>query len=151
MLPITSEIFYFESGLIYIFQGYYDAMDAGYKDEYGYVYVTARDDDIINVAGHRISTSALEDVVLAHPDISDATVVGVPESTKGEVPLCLFILKKGKCNIYKAPEETTFFSFNIASDCFSTFLWNRIINNSESKGHGRNNYCHKSLGECKSC
>lgn len=77
-----------------IFQGYYDTMDAGYIDEYGYMYVTARDDDVINVAGHRISTSAIEDVVLAHPDVGDATVVGVPEATKGEVPLCLYVLKK---------------------------------------------------------
>lgn len=69
-------------------------MDAGYIDEYGYVYVTARDDDVINVAGHRLSTSALEDVILAHPDVADATVVGVPEPTKGEVPLCLYVLRK---------------------------------------------------------
>lgn len=68
-------------------------MDAGYIDEYGYIYVTARDDDVINVAGHRISTSALEDVVLSHSDVADAAVVGVPEFTKGEVPLCLFVIK----------------------------------------------------------
>lgn len=73
------------------YPGYYDTMDAGYIDEYGYVYVTARDDDVINVAGHRLSTSALEDVVLGHPDVVDATVVGVPEATKGEIPLCLFV------------------------------------------------------------
>lgn len=75
------------------FQGYYDTMDAGYKDENGYVYITARDDDIINVAGHRISTMALEDAVLRHPDVADAAVFGVPEPTKGEVPLCLYIIK----------------------------------------------------------
>ncbi|XP_026470660.1 acyl-CoA synthetase short-chain family member 3, mitochondrial-like [Ctenocephalides felis] len=75
------------------YPGYYDTMDAGYKDEFGYVYVTARDDDVINVAGHRLSTSGLEDVVLGHPDVADAAVVGVPEPTKGEVPLCLFIQK----------------------------------------------------------
>lgn len=68
-------------------------MDAGYKDENGYIYITARDDDIINVAGHRISTMALEDAVLRHPDVSDAAVFGVPEPTKGEVPLCLYIMK----------------------------------------------------------
>lgn len=73
------------------FPGYYDTMDAGYIDEFGYVYVTARDDDIINVAGHRISTAALEDIILAHPDIVEAIVVGVPDHTKGEVPLCLYI------------------------------------------------------------
>lgn len=68
-------------------------MDAGYKDENGYVYITARDDDIINVAGHRISTMALEDAVLRHPDVADAAVFGVPEPTKGEVPCCLYIIR----------------------------------------------------------
>lgn len=68
-------------------------MDAGYKDENGYIFITARDDDIINVSGHRISTMALEDAVLRHPDVADAAVFGVPESTKGEVPLCLYIIK----------------------------------------------------------
>lgn len=71
-------------------------MDAGYVDEFGYVYVTARDDDVINVAGHRLSTSALEDVMLTHSDIADAAVIGVPEPTKGEIPLCLFVVKKSK-------------------------------------------------------
>lgn len=75
-------------------------MDAGYIDQYGYVYVTARDDDVINVAGHRLSTSALEDVILAHPDVADATVIGVPEPTKGEVPMCLFVMKKSKQEIH---------------------------------------------------
>ncbi|XP_076290784.1 acyl-CoA synthetase short-chain family member 3, mitochondrial [Lasioglossum baleicum] len=73
--------------------GYYDTMDVGYKDEYGFVYVMARDDDIINVAGHRLSTAALEDVIMAHPDVTEAAVVGVPDSTKGEVPLCLYIMR----------------------------------------------------------
>ncbi|PNF42888.1 Acyl-CoA synthetase short-chain family member 3, mitochondrial [Cryptotermes secundus] len=77
-----------------IFDGFYDTMDAGFIDENGYVYVMARDDDVINVAGHRLSTAALEDVVLSHPDIGDAAVIGVPEPTKGEIPLCLFIVKQ---------------------------------------------------------
>lgn len=71
-------------------------MDAGYIDEFGYIYVMARDDDVINVAGHRISTAALEDVILSHPDVADATVVGVPETTKGEIPACLFVMKRSK-------------------------------------------------------
>lgn len=75
-------------------QGYYDTMDAGYIDEFGYVYVTARDDDVINVAGHRISTAALEDIILGHIDVADAAVVGVPDLTKGEIPLCLYV-KRG--------------------------------------------------------
>lgn len=74
-------------------QGYYDTMDAGYIDENGYVYITARDDDVINVAGHRLSTMAIEDAALRHPDLADAVVFGVPEPAKGEVPLCLFIKK----------------------------------------------------------
>lgn len=74
-------------------QGFYDTMDAGYKDENGYIFVTARDDDVINVAGHRISTNSLEDAVLRHPDVSDVAVFGVPEPTKGEVPCCLYITK----------------------------------------------------------
>ncbi|EDW83410.1 uncharacterized protein Dwil_GK22332 [Drosophila willistoni] len=73
------------------FPGHYDTMDAGYKDELGYVFVTARDDDVINVAGHRLSTSSLEDAVLRHPDVVDVAVFGVPEATKGQVPLCLYI------------------------------------------------------------
>lgn len=75
------------------YPGYYDTMDAGYKNENGYVFVTARDDDIINVAGHRISTSSLEDAILRHPDVADCAVFGVPENTKGEVPLCLYVTK----------------------------------------------------------
>lgn len=70
-------------------------MDAGYVDEVGYVFVTARDDDVINVAGHRISTSSLEDAVLRHPDIADAAVFGVPEPTKGQIPLCLYVTRDG--------------------------------------------------------
>lgn len=73
-------------------------MDAGYRDEFGYLYVTARDDDVINVAGHRLSTCALEDVMFSHPDIADGIVIGVPEPTKGEIPLCLFVMKKGIIN-----------------------------------------------------
>ncbi|KZC14230.1 PREDICTED: acyl-CoA synthetase short-chain family member 3, mitochondrial [Dufourea novaeangliae] len=73
--------------------GYYDTMDVGYKDERGFVYVMARDDDVINVAGHRLSTAALEDVIMAHPDVTDAAVVGVPDPTKGEVPLCLYTMR----------------------------------------------------------
>lgn len=68
-------------------------MDAGYIDDDGYVYITARDDDVINIAGHRISTMAIEDAVLRHPDLVDAVVFGVPDEAKGEVPLCFFIKK----------------------------------------------------------
>lgn len=71
-------------------------MDAGYYDEQGYIYVTARDDDVINVAGHRMSTSALEDVLMQHPCVADACVIGVPEPTKGEIPFGFIVLKPSK-------------------------------------------------------
>ncbi|KAF4525139.1 hypothetical protein B566_EDAN005081 [Ephemera danica] len=77
------------------YPGFYDTMDAGYIDEFGYVYVTARDDDVINVAGHRLSTTAIEDVVMSYPCVVDAAVVGVPDPTKGQVPLCLYVLAPG--------------------------------------------------------
>lgn len=64
----------------------------GFKDENGYVYITGRDDDVINVAGHRISTSAVEDAILRNSNVCDAAVFGVPDATKGEVPLCLYIM-----------------------------------------------------------
>ncbi|XP_031333844.1 acyl-CoA synthetase short-chain family member 3, mitochondrial-like [Photinus pyralis] len=74
--------------------GFYYTMDAGYIDENGYVYITARVDDVINIAGHRISTAAIEDVVMSHPDVTDAAVVGVSDPIKGQVPLCLFITRQ---------------------------------------------------------
>lgn len=68
-------------------------MDAGFKDEHGYVCVMARDDDVINVAGHRLSTSALEEAILEHSDVIDCAVISVPDELKGEVPLALFVEK----------------------------------------------------------
>jgi propionyl-CoA synthetase len=71
-------------------------MDAGFIDQHGHVCVMARDDDVINVAGHRLSTSALEEAMLEHPDVVDCAVVGVPDSLKGEIPLGLFVLARGR-------------------------------------------------------
>ena len=71
-------------------------MDAGYIDDKGYVYVLARDDDVINVAGHRISTSAMEEAICEHGDVAEAAVVGIPDALKGQVPLCFYVIKNGK-------------------------------------------------------
>ncbi|XP_075984857.1 acyl-CoA synthetase short-chain family member 3, mitochondrial [Anticarsia gemmatalis] len=79
---------YFDS-----YPGYYDTQDAGWMSAEGAVWVVARADDVINVAGHRLSTSALEDVVLRHARVADAVVVGAPDPTKGDVPLCLFVMR----------------------------------------------------------
>jgi propionyl-CoA synthetase len=77
------------------FPGYYETADAGYIEEDGYVFVMARTDDIINVAGHRLSTGAIEEVLAAHPDIVECAVVGVADELKGQLPLGLLVVKAG--------------------------------------------------------
>jgi propionyl-CoA synthetase len=77
------------------FPGYYETGDSGYLDADGYVHVMARTDDIINVAGHRLSTGAIEEVLAAHPDVAECAVIGVKDRVKGEVPLGLLVLKSG--------------------------------------------------------
>ncbi|WP_295433613.1 propionyl-CoA synthetase [uncultured Thiodictyon sp.] len=75
--------------------GYYLTGDAGYIDEDGYVYVMSRIDDIINVAGHRLSTGAMEGVLSGHPDVAECAVIGAADQLKGELPLGLVVLKNG--------------------------------------------------------
>uniref|UniRef100_A0A8D2MSH8 Acyl-CoA synthetase short-chain family member 3, mitochondrial n=1 Tax=Zonotrichia albicollis TaxID=44394 RepID=A0A8D2MSH8_ZONAL len=77
------------------FPGYYDTMDAGYMDETGYLYVLSRADDVINVAGHRISAGAIEECILFHPAVADCAVVGQEDPLKGHVPFALCVLKQG--------------------------------------------------------
>jgi len=73
------------------YPGYYDTMDAGIMDEAGNVMVVCREDDVINVSGHRLSTSAIEEVVMYNMDVVDAAVVAVPDDVKGQIPLVLYI------------------------------------------------------------
>ncbi|HEY4253321.1 MAG TPA: AMP-binding protein [Roseomonas sp.] len=77
------------------FPGWYDTADAGMVDDEGYVWVMSRTDDIINVAGHRLSTGAMEEVLAAHPDVAECAVVGVRDALKGQAPLGLVVLKAG--------------------------------------------------------
>jgi len=77
------------------FPGYYKTADAGFKDEDGYLYVMSRTDDIINVAGHRLSTGGMEEVLAAHKDVAECAVVGVKDALKGEVPAGFLVLKAG--------------------------------------------------------
>ena len=77
------------------FPGYYQTADAGYLDENGYVFVMARTDDIINVAGHRLSTGAMEEVLAAHPDVAECAVIGVADGLKGQLPVGFLVLKAG--------------------------------------------------------
>ena len=77
------------------FPGYYKTSDAGYIDEDGYVFVMGRTDDIINVAGHRLSTGGMEEVLASHPDVAECAVLGIKDSVKGEVPCGFLVLKAG--------------------------------------------------------
>ena len=77
------------------FPGYYKTADAGYMDEDGYVFVMSRTDDIINVAGHRLSTGGIEEVLSAHPDVAECAVFGVNDELKGQIPFGLLVLKSG--------------------------------------------------------
>ena len=85
----------FREAYLAAFPGHYSTADAGMIDEDGYVWVMSRTDDIINVAGHRLSTGAMEEVLASHPDVAECAVVGVKDSLKGQVPLGLVVLKSG--------------------------------------------------------
>ena len=84
------------------FPGYYETGDAGMIDEDGYVYIMSRTDDVINVAGHRLSTGAMEEILAYHEDIAECAVVGVNDDLKGEIPIGLICLNKG---VKKKEEE----------------------------------------------
>ncbi len=77
------------------FPGYYETGDAGFIDEDGYLYIMARTDDVINVAGHRLSTGAMEEVLASHPDVAECAVIGVADELKGQSPLGFLCLNKG--------------------------------------------------------
>ncbi|HEX7137251.1 MAG TPA: propionyl-CoA synthetase, partial [Vicinamibacterales bacterium] len=77
------------------FPGYYKTADAGYIDKDGYLWIMSRTDDIINVAGHRLSTGAMEEVLASHPDVAECAVIGVADDIKGEVPVGFVVLKSG--------------------------------------------------------
>jgi propionyl-CoA synthetase len=85
----------FEQAYFSRYPGYYETGDAGYIDENGYVFVMARTDDVINVAGHRLSTGALEEVLATHPDVAECAVIGVKDTLKGQLPLGLLVLSDG--------------------------------------------------------
>ncbi|HSG02994.1 MAG TPA: propionyl-CoA synthetase [Marinobacterium sp.] len=85
----------FKSGYLSDFDGFYTSGDGGYKDEDGYVFVMGRTDDVINVAGHRLSTGEMEEIVAAHPAVAECAVIGIAEQLKGQEPVGLVILKDG--------------------------------------------------------
>ena len=77
------------------FPGYYETADAGFMDEDGYLYIMARTDDIINVAGHRLSTGGMEEVLAEHPNVAETAVIGIADPLKGQVPVGFVVLKSG--------------------------------------------------------
>ena len=85
----------FKESYLTEFPGHYKTADAGFKDEDGYLYIMGRTDDIINVAGHRLSTGGMEEVLSAHKDVAECAVIGIADPLKGEIPCGFLVLKAG--------------------------------------------------------
>jgi propionyl-CoA synthetase len=85
----------FKESYLSEFPGYYKTADAGFKDDDGYIHVMSRTDDIINVAGHRLSTGGMEEVLAAHKDVAECAVIGIADELKGDVPCGFIVLKAG--------------------------------------------------------
>ena len=99
----------FKSSYLKTFPGYYETGDAGMIDEDGYLYIMARTDDVINVAGHRLSTGAMEEVLASHPDVAECAVIGATDTLKGQLPVGFLCTNAGTT---KTDEE-------IVSECVS--------------------------------
>jgi propionyl-CoA synthetase len=92
----------FKESYLEEFPGYYKTADAGFLDEDGYLFIMSRTDDIINVAGHRLSTGGMEEILSGHPDVAECAVVGIKDDLKGEVPCGFIVLKTG---VNRPPNE----------------------------------------------
>ncbi|VXB91454.1 propionyl-CoA synthetase [Flavobacterium sp. 9AF] len=86
----------FKAGYLNKFPGFYFSGDGGYKDKDGYVYITGRVDDVINVAGHRLSTAEMEEIVASHKAVAECAVIGINDELKGQIPLALVVTKTGE-------------------------------------------------------
>jgi len=115
----------FRESYLDIYDGYYFTGDGGYYDEDGYLYIMGRIDDVINVAGHRLSTGAMEEVISKHPDVAECAVIGVEDSFKGQLPVGFVVLKEGA---KKSPDEIQTELANMVRDqigavaCYKTTL-----------------------------
>jgi propionyl-CoA synthetase len=92
----------YKSSYLTTFKGYYETGDAGYVDQDGYLYIMARTDDVINVAGHRLSTGAMEEVLAGHPDVAECAVIGVGDTLKGQLPMGFLCLNAGVAREHSA-------------------------------------------------
>lgn len=95
MLGIWKDYDRFENSYLSQYKGYYFSGDGAIQDEDGYIFITGRVDDVINVAGHRLSTSEMEEIVSSHPDVAECAVVGIDDDLKGQVPFATVVLKNG--------------------------------------------------------
>ena len=109
------------------YEGFYLTGDEGYRDEDGYVYIMGRMDDVINVAGHRLSTGQMEEVVAEHPAVAECAVVGVADHDKGQIPLGLVLLKDG-VNVSEDDLQAELIqSVRQAVGAFANFKWVVIV------------------------
>lgn len=95
LLGVWNDYDRFEKSYLSQYKGYYFSGDGAIKDEDGYIFITGRVDDVINVAGHRLSTSEMEEIVSSHPDVAECAVVGIDDDLRGQVPFATVVLKNG--------------------------------------------------------
>jgi propionyl-CoA synthetase len=95
LLGIWNDHERFQSSYLSQYKGYYFSGDGAIQDEDGYIFITGRVDDVINVAGHRLSTSEMEEIVSSHPDVAECAVVGIDDELRGQVPFATVVLKNG--------------------------------------------------------
>jgi propionyl-CoA synthetase len=96
LLDIWGDTERFQAGYLHKFPGFYFSGDGGYKDEDGYIFITGRVDDVINVAGHRLSTAEMEEIVASHHSVAECAVIGINDDLKGQVPLAMVVTKYGE-------------------------------------------------------
>ncbi|MFD2890652.1 acetate--CoA ligase [Flavobacterium chuncheonense] len=96
LMDIWNDNARFQAGYLAKFPGYYFSGDGGYKDQEGYIYITGRVDDVINVAGHRLSTAEMEEIVASHSAVAECAVIGIEDALKGQIPLALVVTKSGE-------------------------------------------------------
>lgn len=96
LLDVWNDNQRFQAGYLNKYPGYYFSGDGGFKDEDGYVFITGRVDDVINVAGHRLSTAEMEEIVASHHAVAECAVIGINDELKGQIPLALVVIKSGE-------------------------------------------------------
>ena len=118
----------FEEGYLNTYPGYYLSGDGGFIDEEGYVFIMGRTDDVINIAGHRLSTGEMEEIVAAHPSVAECAVIGVADDLKGQLPLGLVVLKDGTAQSNEEVEKELIASVRKSIGAVASFNKAIIVN-----------------------